>query len=242
MRNKKSTATPVLLATLLGLSMYSNADELTADASEYPSTTKVSKHAIGTSLNNFGLGLFYTYKFNDNLHIRATAHGLSASLDDVEYSDTDYDGNDDSQAAGIMLDWYPVSKGWQRNIFISGGLMYFDTEFEGSSSARLNDVVSIGNTSFINTRTSALNLKVEHESQVTPYFGIGWGNKSRKERGFSFVTELGFIYMDDPKVTLTSNVSTTVLDSVELERERNDIIDEESGIFLFGSVGVSYHF
>lgn len=232
MKNSKYIGASALLLAILSLSTFTTADE----------STKKSKHALGTSINTFGIGAFYTYKFNDNFHLRTTFHGLDADIDDIEYSDTDYDGDYESKSAGILLDWYPASRGWQRNIFISGGLMFYDTEFNGSSSARLDDLVSVGNTSFRNPRTSALELNVKHEDEVTPYIGIGWGNKSRGERGFAFVAELGLIYMNPTKVQLRSFVSPDPVSLADLERETRDIIDEEQGIQGFGSVGVSYHF
>lgn len=200
-----------------------------------------SDHAVGGTLNPFGVGAFYTYKFSDSFHLRSTLVGASIDDGDVEFSDIDYEGDGDSSAVGLLVDWYPMSEGWKRNIFISTGLYYYDVEFDGEAEAKLGSQLEIGNVSVDANQLNFLDLKVETQ-EVTPYLGVGWGNKPRGEKGFAFVTELGLTYLDTPDVSLAIGDPDGRVSAADLEAERKSIEDDLDGVSGFLSVGVSYHF
>lgn len=198
-------------------------------------------HAIGTNVNIYGLGAFHTYRFNENWHLRSSIN--AGAIDDVEFeiSKTDYEGDADSAAAGIMLDWYPADKGWQRKIFISSGIFYADTEYDAFAERKPGKVLNIGDARINSMDIESLNLKVENQ-QAVPYIGVGWGNKPRTDEGFAFVAELGLRYLSDPDVKLIANDPNNLLSAENLRRERKDIADDLGGFNGFASVGVSYHF
>lgn len=202
-----------------------------------------SKHAVGANLNNFGLGLSYTYKLNDQLHIRSTLSGLTFNEGDIEYSDIDYEGDLDSQAASVSLNWYPMSEGWKRRVYISGGLSTSKQDFEGKATAKIGETLNIGGSQVSANSLQDLSLSIENETDIAPFLSIGWGNKIAGERGFAFNGELGVIFLDDSSVNLTSAPSGAI-PVTALERERQDIIDEDAfgGTAGFVSIGLSYHF
>ncbi len=201
-----------------------------------------ASHAIGLNLTSFGPGVFYTYKFNDNFHLRVTTNGIGADDGDIELSDIEYEGDFNSSAAGLMLDWYPLSQGWKRNIFFSAGLMYSDMDFEGSAKSKLNEEIRVGGTLVSPGDISSLDLKIESEEEINPYISIGWGNKISGRRGFAFVTEIGLMDITDPIVTLSANDPDGILNENDLETEKDAILDDFDGLDAFLSVGVSYHF
>lgn len=229
----------IFLTTLSALTMACGiVTSATADALEE------SNHSVGASINSFGLGASYTYKFRDNLHLRATLHGISSDDAEAEFSGIDYDGEVDSVAAGILLDWYPSTRGWKRKLFISGGLMYVHTEFEGTAQAGLGESINVGGVQVNPGDIQSLDLKIKNEPQTVPYLGIGWNSKGNSEPGFAFVSEIGLIYLDDPDVTLAANDPDGVLSPTNLAAERRAIIDDgaDGGLSAFLSLGVSYHF
>ncbi|PCK09324.1 MAG: hypothetical protein COA42_04780 [Alteromonadaceae bacterium] len=200
------------------------------------------KHAIGSSINNFGLGVFYTYKFRDNLHLRTTYHGASADDADLDVSGNDYEGDLDSDAFGVMVDWYPMDNGWKRNIFVSAGVTSFDFEFKGNATSKLNDNIVIGSQVISPGEIGGLNVSVESD-QVAPYLGLGWGNRRKGTRGFSFVAELGVLLVDDADVHLSVSAPLGSLTAENLSAEQDQIRNEfDSGLAGFASLGVSYHF
>lgn len=198
-------------------------------------------HAIGANLNFYGIGVFHTYRFNENWHLRSTINGGAIDDLELEISKTDYEGDADSAAAGIMLDWYPADKGWLRKIFISSGIFYADTEYDAYAERKPGKVINIGDARINSMDIESLNLKVEHQ-EVVPYIGVGWGDKPRADGGFAFVAELGLRYLSDPDVTLIANDPNNVLSTENLRRERKDIENDFGGLNAFASVGVSYHF
>ncbi len=198
-------------------------------------------HAIGANVSFYGLGAFHTYRFNENWHLRSTINGGSIDDLELEISKTDYEGDADSAAAGIMLDWYPADKGWQRKIFISSGIFYADTEYDACAERKPGKVINIGDARINSMDIESLNLKVENQ-QVVPYIGVGWGDKPRGDEGFAFVGELGLRYLSDPDVKLIANDPGNLLSAENLRKERKDIADDLGGFNAFASVGVSYHF
>jgi hypothetical protein len=119
--------------------------------------------------------------------------------------------------------------------------MQYSIDYQGLAESELGGSLSIGNA--IVPANNLDQLKVDFESDhVTPYLGIGWGNKVRKDRGFAFNADLGLISVEDPDVTLSAISNTGEIGSADLQREADDIIDDFGGVSVTGSVGVSYHF
>ncbi len=219
---------------------FSVAVSATAWAGDAPSH---SKHAVGSSVNSFGLGVFYTYKLNDQFHVRGTLHGASADEIDTDISGIDYEGEFDTGAIGVLLDWYPLStsQGWQRNLFVSAGVMSFDLDFNGSAQSGLGQDIVVGGARVSPGELQGLDVTIASDETV-PYFGVGWGNKVRGDRGFSFVGEIGVLIADDPTVTLNALDPNGVLTAANIEAERSEILDESSDANGFVSLGISYHF
>lgn len=198
-------------------------------------------HAIGVGLNSFGGGFFYTYKLNDSINIRATLSGVDDDESEIEFSDIDYEGDIDSQSFGVMVDWYPLQSGWARDFFLSAGVINYDFEYSGGAKAFVGGSMSVGGNQFLASELNSLSVDIEN-SGTTPYLGIGWGNKVRKERGISLVAELGLFSVDSPDVTVLGSSVGGGLTSADLQREADDIESDLDGVGLFGGLNVSYHF
>lgn len=202
-----------------------------------------SSHSIGASISSFGPGLFYTYRLQDNLQIRSTLHGISDSEIDTDFNSTSYEGEIDSSSIGIILDWYPMSHsgGWKSKLFVSTGLMAVDTKYDGYAESELGGNLTIGETTVDAHSLNELHLTVEND-EITPYFGIGWGNKYNGNSRFSFTSEIGLIYLNEFDVTLTKNDPNHLVNDSDLQIERKNILDDLEGVSGFVSIGMSYHF
>ena len=198
-------------------------------------------HAVGASLNTFGGGFFYTYKINDSLNVRATINGFDDDEQDIELSNIDYEGDLDTQSLGAMVDWYPIQRGWAKHFFLSAGVLYYDFEYSGVAEATIGSSLSVGGNRLPISQLNNLSVDIEADA-TTPYLGIGWGNKIQKDRGISFVAELGIFSADDPDVMVFGSSVDGSLTQADLDREADDIADDLEGIGVFGSVGLSYHF
>lgn len=200
------------------------------------------KHAVGANINSFGLGVSYTYKFRDNLHLRTGYNGISVDDAELDVSGNDYEGDFDSDAFSVMVDWYPMDTGWKRNVFVSAGLTTFDFEFKGSATGKFGEDIFVGSQAVSPGEIGSIDLSVEND-QIAPYLGLGWGNRRKGTSGFSFVAELGVLLVDDADVNLSVTDSVGSLSAADLTVERNQIRDDfDSGIAGFASIGVSYHF
>lgn len=190
--------------------------------------------SVGLNIGSYGVGAqvsgLTSYHFieNDQIQWRAVVGGLSGDIDDddeIELNDIDYRGDVDVFGVQLGADWYPFE---QRGFFVSGGLAYFDHEFDLRSVPGSFD------------SKARLNTEIEHDS-VAPYISVGWGNKIDSEPGFSFYAETGLLLpLNDADVTVSN--PNGGLSAAYLAQEKNDIEDDLDGVQLLFNLGVSYHF
>ena len=201
-----------------------------------------SKHALGTGFGSYGANLFYTYKYSDKFHMRAGVHGFGGEDETFEISDIKYEGDLDGEGFGVSLDWYPLVDGWKQKLFFTGGLTQNSGEFTGEATSKLSGTINVGGAEISPGDIDGLTLEIEQKSQLTPHIGIGFGNKTLGDRGFSFMTEIGVAYTEKPNIKLTANDPSNNLTQANLSSEKKQIEDEFDRVVGYASVGVSYHF
>lgn len=203
-------------------------------------------YAAGVGL---GPGVGATFSIKNNLHFRnddqvQTRFELyGADIDDedgIEISGIDYEGDIDLTTAKATMDWYPFNEGWGRKVFFSGGLTYMNSEIDAD--AELDKSFKIGAQQINPGDIQGLNVDIEQDP-VSPYLGIGWGNKIGKESGFSFMVEVGVGFpTSDPDVNLTLTDANNVVSAADLAKEKKQLEDDLDGAFGMGSIAVTYHF
>ena len=207
-----------------------------------PDASSTGKHAVGAGFGSYGGNLFYTYKHNDELHVRAIIHGFEGEDETLEISDIKYEGDVDGEGFGVAFDWYPLTEGWKQKLFFTGGVTQNQGEFNGEATSKLSSSINIGGANIAPGDIDGLTLDIEQESQLTPHIGIGFGNKIKRDSGFAFIAELGVAFTEKPTVTLTANDPGNNLTQENLSAEEKQIKDEFDTVVGYGSVGVSYHF
>lgn len=196
-----------------------------------------------------GAGLGATFSVKNALHIREDDQlqsrfelfgGSADAEDDLEFSDIDYKGDLSIGLAKATMDWYPYSDGWARKVFFTGGLVYSNLDIEAD--AELHKSFRIGDQQINPGDIQRLHLDIEH-NPISPYLGVGWGNKIGDSTGWSFFVELGVgIPTSDPDFTLTLDDANNVVSAADLEKERRQLEDDLEGPFASGTIAVTYHF
>ncbi|GLQ32794.1 hypothetical protein [Litoribrevibacter albus] len=231
------------LAGLLAVGGYVEAEEIQMPASPAQTSLGVSAGALGVGITASGTTQWHLTD-GDRVQWRAMISGMDLEVDDgdIELSDIEYEDADYSiTALQLGVDWYPItSEGWTREFFLSGGLMYIDSEF--SANADMDRRFTVGSTTVNPGDINSLETEID-SSGVLPYISLGWGNEIDGESGFDFMVELGLTYqLNDPDVTLVAVDPAGHLSQNDLNSEASDIEDESGGLQAFGTVTVAYHF
>lgn len=209
-------------------------------------TAHAADYAAGLSLGSTGLQAEFSLRNDfqlresDQIQTRFALGGASDdNNDDLEINDTDYKGDFDLTTAKATMDWFPFA-GKARKVFFSAGLLYVDGSVDAN--ADLTKTFDVGGTSVKPGDIQELRAKIEQDA-VSPYLGVGWGNRIGNDNGFSFVAELGIaIPTGKADVTLTAKDSNNHLSAAALRKEERSIRDESDDISALASVGVTYHF
>lgn len=189
---------------------------------------------------NFALKNKIHFRDDDQVQTRFDIYGFGVDdADDMELEDIDYKGDLDISTAKATMDWYPFSGG-AKKVFFSGGLAYSNFEIDGE--AKLDKSFNVGSTQVNPGDIQSLTLDIDH-NPVSPYLGVGWGNRIGEDSGFSFMVELGVAMpLSDADVSLTSEDSAGVISAADLKAEQDQIEDELDGLAAIGSIALTYHF
>jgi len=237
-----SITTAAILAGLLCTTQATMADTPSNELEGDP------RYVAGVYLGSFGLGASVSVDTDlslisgDKIQWRTSLSGADiedASNDD--YSDIDYNDIDVSlYALKSGVDWYPYQTGWADEVYFSVGMLYLNSEFQGS--ADTSKSFSVGGAEVQPGDINSLNTSVEY-SGVLPYLSLGWGNKLVGKRGFDFQAEIGLAYrVSDVQVGVTADDPDGVLTAANLSAEAREIEDEMGDIQGFSSITVSYIF
>lgn len=152
--------------------------------------------AIGLGLGTLGLSGEISQKFGTNFVGRLNGSWLGIDLD------RDVDGNNykikaRAYGAGLIGDWHPFANGFR----LSAGVRYHVADFKGSIGA---GDIELDGTTYTQAQYGRLTARLENGNRVAPYLGIGFDSSHFKTGNWSFSSEIGVLYVGDPRVTLSA--------------------------------------
>lgn len=207
--------------------------------------------AVAAKAGTLGLGAEVTVGLSPRLNFRVGANGYNYS-DRREASGIEYDAEAQLRTATGLLDLYPtgISGG---GFHLTAGLVYNDTQVEGSSIAPPSGTYDIGGVpvpvSFVGTLDATADF-----DPIVPYVGLGWGNAVATGGNLGFYVDLGVVFQGEADITLipilpaNSPINTTPgarqAFDILLRREEQDLEDEASDYDYYPvlSFGLSYRF
>ncbi len=172
-----------------------------------------------------------------------TRLGLRAGINITPYTpkftadDIDYEFNFPSPQFTALADLFLVG-----GLRLSGGVRISTEDL--SLSGQLSNSVDIGGTTYtpaeVGTLTGAIVTK-----EVSPYFGIGFGNVARSRIGF--FADIGVALHGSPEVSLTASEGSLASDptfQADLAREAQDFEDDIDWFTFYPvlSFGISFGF
>jgi hypothetical protein len=196
--------------------------------------------AVAAVIGTTGFGAQVSLPLSDELHARFGINGASKS-ENRSVNGVSYDLDLKLKSFDALLDYYPSAS----NFRVSAGLVFNGNKFNGSARPGSASYVFNGR-SYPTATVGQVDANVDFRG-TAPYLGIGWGNGSKTEKGWSFTSDFGVMFTGEPDATLTSRNCTGPL-CVQLA---SDILVEQTKLrddlnsfkyFPVLRVGVSYRF
>jgi len=193
-------------------------------------------HSIGGKAGLLGLGVEYSYSFNERIAVRGALYGSGYSFDATESGiDYAFELSWDSLAVGIDL--YPFTGPFR----LSLGLLANDNNLSASSTPRQD--LLIGNTIYTPAEIGILAGAIGFDG-TAPFVGLGWDWSKSKRIGVSL--DLGFVKQGSPAVSLfasglLSGDSLFAADLATEEAELRSALDDLD-VLPYASFGVTFRF
>lgn len=207
--------------------------------------------AAGAEVGTMGFGLSLGASLTDQLAGRAILRYLSADAE-LDASDNNGTSGDELRHEGTakiqgllgVLDWYPTSS----SFYVSGGLMYNDSEIKATSTCNNAGGCEIGDgqggTRLPQGDTISSRVTV---NELAPYLGIGWGNPFAEGSGFGWRADAGVLYQGSPKIDLSySGVCSGTLAAQncqnEVEKEEQELEKDVEDYQFYPVLQVSLYY
>ena len=191
---------------------------------------------FGLKAGALGLGIEYSYEFNDRLAFRGAINGSKLGTDSDE-AGIHYDVDVVWDSVSVGVDFHPT-KGPFR---LSAGVLSNDNRLEALSRPTHN--VTVGDTVYTPAQVGTL-VAVARYDDVAPLLGLGWDWSRTKRIGFSL--DLGVVDQGDPTVVLigTGTLLGDPAFQADIAAERADLEDalEDFGLVPFATFGLMFRF
>lgn len=199
---------------------------------------------VAGSVGTTGIGFHATMPINENLNARLglgyLGYNYRGSTRDMNY-DLDLKTN----TYDALLDWYPRKDSAFR---LTGGLSYNGSDISVRAKPNASGNYTLQGNTYNADSVGNVTGKVDF-NKVAPYLGIGWGRPSKREKGWSFSTDLGVLIQGSPKTTLNSTGCTAQAAvcsqlAADVARENAALQEEVSKFKVYPvlRIGVSYKF
>ena len=136
------------------------------------------------------------------------------------------------------VDWHP----WRNSFHFTCGAALYDHRFDVTARPRNGTVYEIGDHDYTNTQITSLTGRVDTDTRIAPYLGIGW-TWHFGQSGFSLITNFGVMFTNDynAHLTATGPIANDPTFREDLRREEKDLNDGND-VFPVAKVGFAYRF
>ena len=173
---------------------------------EEPTRPLYRPFTLGLEAGTLGFGGSFSWRFADHWGVRAGVDYMSFSNQGIEVKALHYNADLRLLSEPLTLDIYP----WEKSSFhISVGVMFNQNQLTGTAD---NGYIIVNGQPITIQALGKLDGKVEQQP-VNPYLSIG-GNFFYFDRAHHWAMggELGVVYTGDPKASVTSTRSGSVID------------------------------
>lgn len=203
-----------------------------------------SGFAIVPEVSTLGLGGHLVRKITPRLNGRVGFNTIGFDFD-IDDTDADFEGDLSLSNVSTIIDLHPFKNSGFK---LSGGLIFSSNTVEGT--ANTDQTIEIGNQIFNASELGSVDADIDITNNVSPYFGLGWGNAVGVNKGLGFWFNAGVLFGGSPDVDVTPNIAAGVPAALVAEinaaaEEEEAELEDEIGFLDFYpvvSLGLSYQF
>lgn len=193
---------------------------------------------VSAQLGTTGVGLHLSTAIAENVNARVGVNFLNYNRS-ASTSGVNYDASLRLQTVDLLADWFPSGG----NFRVSAGLVVNNNKVDATGKPAAGSTYTLnGNTYTLGSLAGDVTF-----NKTAPYLGLGWGNTVRKDKGWSFVGDLGVIFAGTPRSNLQANGCTGAACATlanDLATENAKLQDDLKALKLFPvlRLGVGYAF
>ena len=188
---------------------------------------------LGLNVGSQGAGVSGTLGINEQFAVRL-GHNRFSTSGDLEEDGVLYEVDVELAMTDLLIDWHP----WAGPFRVSLGYVSNNSDLSGT--ATITQPVDFGGVVITDGR--ATTELIFDESAY--YLGVGWGNPTASEKGFTFAADLGVVALGEPdfeitSVTANSTVGNVPVSQANIDQEEQNVQDE-LGDYLYPVLRVGF--
>jgi hypothetical protein len=177
----------------------------------------------------------YSQKISQNLAVRTEASGLNSSEQIKAVDSSNYHFKEKNLSLGAYLDWFPTDASFRLSAGVNINRMRTTLNGNGST-------VNI-NGSQVNLGSEVFNVEFKFPT-ITPYVGLGFGDRNDDSVGVHFYGDLGLMFGKYDAVATTSLVGIQGVKTSDVDAELNNLRKNlyKWSFIPTATVGLTYRF
>jgi len=154
--------------------------------------------SLSYRFGTFGFGLDYNHLLNESLTLRVGYHYYRYGKKQ-ETSGVAYDASAKVQAASLLVDWHPGATNWR----ITSGIS--ESGVRLSADGMASGTVTFNGQTYNADQLGFIHAEFKPRQHISPYLGIGYGRAVGAQNQFSFLFDLGALYIGSPKGSVNAD-------------------------------------
>jgi hypothetical protein len=195
-------------------------------------------YSVGFKVGTMGLGVELNKPLQESLDLRLSLNYIEGQVSNFKVGSIEYDVEASATAIQAVIDWYPQQ---HKKFYLSGGFLLGNDHINPEPTP---DFVFRGIKIGQALDRFDVDLKVDY-GDIAPYIGVGYNNKTEKNKGWSYSAELGLAYLGMPKVGFniidkTTGKTPTLIPQEELDKELVKITNKVDNYKVFPVMSFSW--
>ncbi len=197
-----------------------------------------SAFSLGFEGGTTGFGPVLQYTPSERFNFALSYNYFDFDAKNLKTDRARYDTDLRMSSLAATVDWHP----WRNGFHFTCGAVVYNHRFDVTARPRRGTVYEIGKHDYTNTEITSLTGRVDTDTQIAPYLGVGWTWHFGRN-GFSLMTNLGVMFTDDydAHLTATGPMASDPTFLEDLRREEKDINDNNE-VYPVAKVGFAYRF
>jgi len=165
-----------------------------------------AESAIGYRVGTFGFGLDYNQRLSDTAILRL-GYNLYVMSRDEASDGVSYDAKLKITAASLLVDLHHIGSPWR----VTMGLSQSGPHVEASGNA--TGTVTFNGQTYNASDLGRIDVSIKPRNAVAPYLGIGYGQAVGTMDRFTFLADLGVLYVGSPKSKIVAECGSATAGS-----------------------------